>query len=140
MRIAAVVMLVLMAAFAAPAFGQSFLGQWTATAVTPGGNVSETLTVVKTADGFEIKAVLVGVVPVGTPQAGPGTEIVLDGNKFSYKRTVTTPDGSLVITYTGTVSGDKFIGTVNLGGFAEAPYTGVRVKRQDSEERIGHGQ
>jgi hypothetical protein len=44
---------------------------------------------------------------------------------------VKTPDGSLVITYTGTVSGDTFTGTVNLGGFAEAPYTGVRIKRRD---------
>jgi hypothetical protein len=132
MRIAAALLLVLAASFAAP--GQSeqpFIGEWTATAVTPGGNVSETLTVAKTADGYEIKAKLVGPVPEGTPQAGPGTEIVLDGNKFSYKRTLTTPEGSLVITYTGTVSGDTFTGTVNLGGFAEAPYNGVRIKRQN---------
>jgi len=131
MRIAAAFMLVLVAAFAAPAFGQSFVGQWTATAVTPGGNVSETLTVVKTADGYEIKAEPVGPVPEGTPKTGPSTDIVLDGNKFSYKRTLITPEGSLVITYTGTVSGDTFTGTVNLGGLAEAPYTGVRIKRRD---------
>lgn len=131
MRIAAALMLVLVAAFAAPAFGQSFVGQWTATAVTMGGNVSETLTVVKTAEGYAIKAELVGPVPEATPQAGSGTDIVLDGNKFSYKRTLITPDGPLVITYTGTVSGDTFTGTVNLGGFAEAPYTGVRIKRRD---------
>jgi len=131
MRIAKALMLVLVTAFAAPAFGQSFVGQWTATAVTPGGNVSETLTVVKTAEGYAITAVPVVPVPDGAPKAGPGTDIVLDGDKFSYKRTVKTPDGSLVITYTGTVSGDKFTGTVNLGGFAEAPYTGVRTKRQD---------
>jgi hypothetical protein len=124
-------MLVLVASVAAPAYGQSFLGHWTATAVTPGGNVSETLTVVKTADGYEIKAELVGPVPEGSPKAGPGTDIVLDGNKFSYKRTVTTPDYQLVITYSGTVSGDTFTGTVNLGGFAEAPYNGVRIKRRD---------
>ena len=98
MRIAAAVMLVLVGAYAVPAFGQSFVGQWTATAVTQGGNVSETLTVVKTADGYEIKAELVVPGPEGTPQAGPGREIDLDGNKFSYKRTLTTPDGSLVIT------------------------------------------
>jgi len=131
MRIVKAAMLVLVAAFAAPAFGQSFVGQWTATAVTPSGSVSETLTVVKTADGYEIKAELVVPGPKGSPQAGPGTDIVLDGDKFSYKRTVSTPDGSLVITYTGTVSGDQFTGTVNLGGFAEAPYTGVRMKRRD---------
>ena len=130
MRIAAALMLVLAASFAAPAFGQSFVGQWTATAETLVGKVSETLTVVKTAEGYEIKAELVVPEPEGTPKAGPGTDIVLDGNKFSYKRTVVTPGGSLVVTYTGTVSGDTFTGTVNIGGFAEAPYSGVRIKRQ----------
>jgi hypothetical protein len=80
-----------------------------------------------------IKAELVGPVPQGTPQAGPGTDIVINGDKFSYERTLNTPDGPLVITYTGTVSGDKFSGTVNLGGFAEAPYIGVRIKMKDQE-------
>jgi len=131
MRIAAAWILVLVAVFAAPAFGQSLVGEWTATAVTPVGNVSETLTVVKTANGYEIKAKLVGPLPEGTVEAGPATDIVLDGDKFSYKRTLTMPDGPLVITYTGTVSGDTFTGTVNLGGFAEAPYNGVRIKRRD---------
>jgi hypothetical protein len=51
------------------------------------------------------------------------------GDKFSYKRTVTMPNGSqLTITYTGVVSGDRFTGTVDMG-FAQAPYTGVRKKR-----------
>lgn len=131
MHFAKALMLVLMTALAAPAFGQSFVGQWTATAVTPGGNVSETLTVVKTAEGYAITAVPVVPVPDGSPKAGPGTDIVLDGDKFSYKRTVKTPDGSLVITYTGTVSGDKFTGTVNLGGLAETPYKGVRIKGRE---------
>src|SRR5215471_20215248 len=103
MRIAAAFLFVLFGAFAAPAFGQSFVGEWTATAVTQGGNVSETITVTKTADGYAIKAKLVDV-PEGTPEAGPGTDIVIDGDKFSYKRTINTPDGQLVITYTGTVS------------------------------------
>jgi hypothetical protein len=129
MRIAAALMVTLLAGFAAPGFGQSFVGEWTATAVTLGGNVSETLTVTKTADGYSIKAKLGGV-PEGTPEAGPGTDIVLDGDKFSYKRTLNTPEGPLVITYTGTVSGDTFTGTVSLGGF-EVPYTGVRIKRRD---------
>ena len=65
----------------------------------------------------------------GTPEAGPGTDIVLNGDRFSYKRSIPTPDGTLVITYTGVVSGDSFTGTVDLGGFAQAPYNGVRVKR-----------
>ena len=115
----------LVTVFAAPAFGQSFVGEWTATATTPGGTVSETLNVVKTDGSFAITAKLVGV-QEGTPEAGPGTEIVLEGDRFSYKRIISTPDGTLEITYTGIVSGDTFTGTVDLGGFAQAPYTGVR--------------
>jgi hypothetical protein len=131
MRITAASGFVLVAALAAaaPAFGQSFLGEWTATARTPGGDVSETLTVVKTDHGYAITAEPVDAVPEGTPKAGAGTDIRLDGDKFSYNRTVTTPDGALVITYTGVVSGDTFTGTVDIGGFAQAPYTGVRIKR-----------
>jgi hypothetical protein len=66
--------------------------------------------------------------PEGVPAAGPGTDIVLDGDKFSYTRSI-PPDGTLVITYSGVVSGDTFTGTVDLGGLAQAPYTGVRIKR-----------
>jgi hypothetical protein len=124
------VLLVLLGApaFAAPAFAQSFLGEWTATAQAPGGEVSETLTVVRTATGYAITAKLIGATQ-DTPTAGPGTDIVLEGDKFSYKRIVPTPQGDLVITYTGVVSGDKFTGTVDLGGLAQAPYVGVRVKK-----------
>ena len=114
--------------FAAPARAQGLLGEWTATAETPAGPVSETLTVVKTDSGYAITAKLVGV-PEGTPQAGPGTDIVLEGDRFSYKRSISTPDGARVITYTGVVSGDTFTGTVDVGGLAQAPYTGVRITR-----------
>jgi hypothetical protein len=67
MHIAKALMLVLVAGFAAPALGQSFLGEWTATAHTLGGDVSETLSVVKTAKGYEIKAQLVPSKP-GLPR------------------------------------------------------------------------
>jgi hypothetical protein len=111
---------------AAPAFGQSFVGTWTATAVTPGGGVSETLSVVKTAGGYEVTAKLVGAAE-GSPTAGPGTDVVVEGERFSYKRKLATPDGELVITYSGLVSGDTFTGTVEMGGF-QVPYNGVRAK------------
>jgi hypothetical protein len=113
---------------ATPAQEPSFLGEWTATAETPGGGVSETITAVKTDKGYAITAKLVQPPPEGVPEAGPGTDIVLDKNKFSYKRSIPTPDGTLVITYTGVVSGDTFTGTVDLGGLAQAPYTGARIK------------
>ena len=113
--------------FAAPAFGQSFVGEWTATATTPGGEVSEVLSVVKTTGGgYAVTAKLVGVAE-GTPTAGPGTDIVLDGDRFSYKRTISTPDGYVVLAYAGVVSGDKFTGTAEVGGF-QVPYNGVRTR------------
>jgi len=128
MRITAALGFVLVVAFAAPAFGQSFVGEWTATAQTPGGAVSETVTVVKTSDGYAITAKPVVPPPSGTPEAGPGTEIVLNGDSFSYKRTV---GGELVITYAGVVSGDTFTGTADLGGFGSVPYTGVRISHDE---------
>ena len=112
--------------FAAPAFGQSFVGEWTATAMTPGGEVKEAISVVKTADGYTVTAKLIGV-PEGTPTAGPGTDIVLDGDRFSYKRSIPTPDGDVVLTYAGVVSGDTFTGTAEVSGF-QVPYNGVRTK------------
>jgi hypothetical protein len=111
---------------AAPAFAQSFVGEWTATATTPGGEVSEALSVVKTAGGYAVTAKLIGAA-AGTPTAGPGTDVVLDGDRFSYKRTITTPDGDVVFTYAGVVSGDKFTGMAEVAGF-QVPYNGVRTK------------
>ncbi len=117
---------------ATPAQAPSFLGEWTATARTPGGDFSETLRVVRSDKGFAISAKRVGDWPDG-PEAGPGTDIVLNGDKFSYKRSVTTPDGTLVISYSGIVSGDTFTGTVDLGGLAEAPYTGTRIRPSEGK-------
>jgi hypothetical protein len=62
---------------------------------------------VKIDNGFAITAKRVGAWPEG-PEAGPGTDIVLDGDRYSYKRSVTTPDGTLEISYSGIVSGDTF--------------------------------
>ncbi len=123
MRITAALAFVLVATFSAPAFAQSFVGEWTASADTPGGKVSETITVVKAGDQVTVTAKLVGNTG-GMPEAGPGTDIVLDGDRFSYKRSI----GDLVITYSGVVSGDIFTGEAAIGD-AKVPYNGVRTKK-----------
>jgi hypothetical protein len=133
MRISAVLGLILLVAFvpvlAAPESSPSFIGEWTATAHAPGGDGSEIVKVVKTRDGYAITAKLIGTAAEeGLPEAGPGEDIVLEGDRFSYKRTLTTPGGTLVITYTGVVSGDTFTGTVDMGVLGSVPYTGVRIK------------
>jgi hypothetical protein len=121
MRITVALAFVLVTGFATPAFSQSFVGTWTATADSPAGKVSETITCVKTNDGYAITAKLIGV-PEGTPEAGPGTDIVLNGDAFSYKRSA----GDLVFTYSGVVSGNTFTATAAVGEF-KVPYNGVRV-------------
>jgi hypothetical protein len=123
-KLSAVTVLASALVLVSSAFGQSLVGQWTATAKTPGGDASETLVVTRTATGYAITAKLVGPGTENMPTAGPGTDIVLDGDKFSYKRSI---PGVLTITYSGTVSGDTFTGTVDMG-VAKAPYVGVRIK------------
>jgi hypothetical protein len=135
MRFKSVLGLALVATFAAPLFAAlpaspTFVGEWTAAAEVegaPGGRIYETVRVVKTDSGYVVTATAVVHDPNGGPEAGPGTDIVLNGDNFSYKRTLTSPGGSLVITYAGVVSGDTFTGMADLG-FAKFAYNGVRIK------------
>jgi len=111
MRIKAALALLFLMALGAPAFGQSFVGKWTATANSPGGSSSETLTIVKVANGFVITGKPVAPAPEGMA-AGPGLDVALDGNRFSYKRTLTIPGGIIVITYSGSQANAKLKGFV----------------------------
>jgi len=103
-----------------PAFAQAFLGDWTATAKAPGGDTTEVIKVARTADGYSVT----GQAPVTMVSAG--ADVVLDGNNFSFKRTLTAQGNSLEIDYKGVVSGDTFTGTAEVAGM-QIPYTGVRV-------------
>ncbi len=126
MRIVATSVLCVAAALSAPASAQSFVGEWRATAQAPDGQITEKLTVTKTADGYAIVGSDVQPPsPTGTT-AGPGVDIEIDGDTFAFKRVVKTPQGELEIVYKGTVSGDTFTGTGEVMGFS-VPYNGVRI-------------
>jgi hypothetical protein len=112
--------------FATPAAAQSFVGDWVATAIVGDVTVSEALTVKKTADGYSIEAKTITEVPPGSPTAGPGIDIMLDGNNFWYKRTASTAQADIEIIYSGVVDGDTFTGEADLGGF-KVPYNGQRT-------------
>ena len=116
-------------AVAAPASAQSFVGEWIATAKTVQGEIAERLIVTKTDAGYAIAVEQVTELPPELPRAGPGVDIVLDGDKFSYKRVVTFPGGSLDVFYDGVVSGNSFAAQVEIDGVPGlTPYNGVRVK------------
>jgi hypothetical protein len=129
MRISSAVLgLAFIAGWVAPAFAADspFLGKWNATAAAPTGDASEIVTVVRAADGYAITARLVTPTP-GQPEAGPGKDIVLEGDRFSYKRTVAIGTSELVITYSGVVTGDEFTGTIELAS-VKIPFSGVRIR------------
>jgi hypothetical protein len=127
MRVLGISIVAAAALVAVPASAQSFLGQWSITAKPPQGpEAHEMVWATKADTGYALTAKLVGDVAPGTPEAGPGYDIVLDGDKFDYKRKVAFGGDTVVIVYTGTVSGDSFTGTINLGGY-ELPFEGVRV-------------
>ena len=128
MRVTAVSsVLILAMAIATPAFSQSFVGKWTATAKIPSGDSSEVITVTKVGTGYLITGKPVVAPPPGAPMASNGVDIVIDGDHFSYKRTVTLPGGVIVFIYSGVVSGDTFSGTAEVNGI-KIPYVGVRIK------------
>jgi len=121
----------LITAIAAPASAQSFVGEWRATAQVPDGTtISETILVEKVAEGYAITARDVEPPSADGTSAGPGIDIVIEGDTFSYKRLARTPQGDLEIVYKGTVSGDSFTGTGEIGGFS-VPYNGVRTSSAD---------
>jgi hypothetical protein len=130
MRKPLIVLAAAAAAFAVPASAQSFLGTWTATATTPGGEVTEELTVVEDGEGHAVTGKLLGA-SAGGPEGSPGYEVELEGDSFSYKRAVTIPGSELEIAYSGTVEGDTFTGTATFEGFDAVPYNGVR--KQEGE-------
>ncbi len=131
MRVVRVIAFLAATLLAVPASAQSFLGEWRATATVPDGTtISETITVKKAVEGYSIE---VNDVQPPSPEgmsAGPGVDIALEGDSFSYKRVITTPQGPLEIIYKGTVSGDTFTGTGEITGFS-VPYNGVRLKKAD---------
>jgi hypothetical protein len=125
-----IVALVLAGIVAAPASAQSFVGEWRATAIAGDTAISEALSVKKTPDGYSITATPITELPPGQPNAGPGVEIKLEGDSFSYKRVVSTAQADLEIVYSGVVSGDRFTGKADIGGFA-VPYNGERISPAD---------
>lgn len=118
--------------FSAPVLAQDspVVGTWNTEAVTDFGTFAAEMTVSETADGYAIEFVdapMEGAPADAPPMDSTISDIEIDGTDFSFKRSLTTPQGPMDLNYTGSVDGDSLTATVgsNMG---EMPVTGTRAE------------
>ena len=117
---------------AAPALAQDspVLGKWATAVVTDFGTFNAVMTVGH--EGGAYTVAIQDIAPEGGAGAGGGgampstiSDVVVDGSKFSFKRKLTTPQGEMNLTYTGTVEGNAL--TADVGSdFGPLKMTGTR--------------
>jgi hypothetical protein len=128
-RFAALAMGASLMAVPALAADSPVVGTWNTEAVTDFGTFKATMTVAEAGEGYaiDIKDVpLEGAPPAPPSPPGAVTDVVVDGANFSFKRKLTTPQGDMTLSYTGTVDGDKLTAQVDTGQFGTIPVTGTR--------------
>jgi hypothetical protein len=118
--------------FQAPAFAQSspVLGSWNIEADTPMGKFNSTLTFASQGDAYTVAIKDVpmpaadGSAEAAPPPEGKVSDVVVNGSDFSFKRSLTTPQGEMDLAYKGKVSGDSLTGEAN-SDFGAIPITGT---------------
>jgi hypothetical protein len=144
MRLLAVTTLAVAALMGAPALAASpVVGTWTTAADTQMGKLTGTLTVAEAAGAYTVTmaddpmpapAAGAGGPPPGAGAGGPAmapqwkiSDVKVDGNKLSFKRSADMGGQPFELTYAVTVDGDKFAGEA-ASSFGPAPFTGTRKK------------
>lgn len=94
-------------------------GKWNMTMKTPMGEQNGTLDL-KT-EGDSLSGQMAGA--TGTVQIENGK---VDGDSVSWNAKITTPM-PMTLEFQGKVEGDSLTGTVKLGAFGNAPFTGARA-------------
>lgn len=95
-------------------------GTWKLTVNTPMGAQESTLVI--SASG----ATLTGTQSAGHGEGKPIDDGTVNGNDISWKASITKPM-AMTLTFSGTVEGDTLSGSVKLGMFGSAPFSGVRA-------------
>jgi hypothetical protein len=111
-----------------PALAQEspVLGTWNTQAVTDFGTFAATMTVMDDEGSY---IVTMEDVPVeGMPaMEGSISDVVVDGTSFSFKRSLTSPQGPMELAYAGSVEGDSLTATVT-SPMGAIPVTGTRAQ------------
>lgn len=114
---------------ATPAFAASAVaGTWATAIDLQGTKIEAEITFAEAADGYSV-AIKDGPMP-GAPADAPPMESVIsdvkvDGANFSFSRKLTTPQGPMALTYTGSVDGNALTGQIN-SDFGPIAMTGTR--------------
>jgi hypothetical protein len=94
-------------------------GSWNTTMNTPMGAQNATLTLVS--DGNALTGNMSG--PQGEMELEDGA---IDGDTLTWKASITTPM-AMTLEFTASVSGDEISGSVKLGAFGDATFSGTRA-------------
>jgi hypothetical protein len=100
------------------------LGVWETSLQTQGGVFTATMTFAEADGGYTVEIddePYPGYEPV---ENGIG-DIVVEGNSFSFKRTMNSPQGPFDISYSGTVEGDALTGEAS-SVYGPMPISGAR--------------
>src|SRR5215831_5142307 len=95
-------------------------GTWKLTVNTPMGAQDSTLVI--SCSG----ATLTGTQSAGSGDGRPIDDGKVSGNSISWKASISKPM-PMTLEFSGTVQGDKLDGSVKLGMFGTASFTGVRA-------------
>ncbi len=95
-------------------------GRWAISVSTPQGAMESTLSLRQSG------TTLAGSVSsqMGTAEIYEGS---ISGSSFTFKITLESPNGSMVITFTGTIQGTRMTGTVNAGQMGTMDFTGTKL-------------
>ena len=94
-------------------------GTWTTTINTPMGAQNGTLTL--STEGGALTGNMAG--PTGEMELQDGA---IDGETLTWKADITSPM-AMTLEFTASVSGDEISGTVKLGAFGDATFSGTRA-------------
>jgi hypothetical protein len=124
--------------FGSPASAQSspVIGSWETVADTPIGKLSSRVTFAKSGDAYTVNIKDAPIAPpegappgaaAGPPPESKISDVVVSGNDFSFKRSLTTDQGPMVLTYAGKVDGNKLTAQAT-SDFGDVPITGSRAQ------------
>jgi hypothetical protein len=118
------------ALMAVPAWAQSspVVGKWATAVESDFGKFEAVMTVAPADSGYTVDikdAPMPGAPADAPPMPSVISDVVVDGQTFSFKRKLTTPQGEMNLTYNGTVDGDTL--TAEVGSdFGPLKLTGTR--------------